>query len=287
MRINIDKITKWKIKKNTLKFVFMFLYVAICLWCLFPFYWTIVSSLKSPIEIFSTSLIPKYTTLQNYIDVCRDSSFCAALFNSVIVATITSGISLVVALLASYPIAREKFKGRRVVLLAMLGCTTLPHVAVLSGMFEVISIFNLYNTRTALILSYMMISVPFSVWVLTSFMKNIPTEIEEAAIIDGAGKIKILFKIFMPIISPSMVTTGLLAFIAAWNEFLFALTFTMTNRARTIPVAIALFSGASQHELPWGIIMAASVFVTLPLILLVVIFQKKIISGLIAGAVKG
>ncbi len=285
--MKINRITRWKIKKNLLKSMFVFMYVLICIWCLFPFYWTVVSSLKSPIEIFSTNLIPNYITFQNYIDVCRDSSFCYSLFNSVIVASVTSGIALIVALLAAYPIAREKFKGRRVALLVMLGCTTLPHVAVLSGMFEVISVLNLYNTRTALIISYMMISVPFSVWVLTSFMKNIPTEIEEAAIIDGAGKLKILFKIFMPIISPSMITTGLLAFIAAWNEFLFALTFTMTNRARTIPVAMALFSGASQHELPWGVIMAASVFVTLPLIILVIIFQKKIISGLIAGAVKG
>lgn len=277
----------WKIKKNIIACLFSFFCFLICLWCLFPFYWTIVSSLRETSEMFSTSLWPSRVTIKNYVEICKDISFGYSFLNSLIVSTCTSVIALIVSLLAAYPIARGNFKGRRVSLLAMLSCSTVPHVAVLSGMFELISIFDLYNTRTALIISYMMICIPFTVWVLTSFLKAIPTEIEEAAIMDGAGKVSILFKVFMPIMMPSMVTTGLLAFISAWNEFLFALTFTLTNHARTVPVAIALFSGATQHELPWGLIMAASIFVTLPLIILVIMFQKKIIAGLTAGAIKG
>lgn len=133
----------------------------------------------------------------------------------------------------------------------------------------------------------MIITLPFTVWIMTTFMKQLPKEIEEAAIIDGANTWEICTKIFLPLLWPALVTTGLLAFIAAWNEFLFALTFTIEEKARTVPVAIALMTGASEYELPWGKIMAASVVVTLPLITLVLIFQRRIVSGLTAGAVKG
>jgi trehalose/maltose transport system permease protein len=196
-------------------------------------------------------------------------------------------MTLIVCLFAAYPLARHSFVGRKRVLLIALSVTTLPHVAVLSGMFEMIRILDIYNEKAALILVYMIITVPFTLWIMTNFMKSIPKDIEEAAIIDGASQYIILKKIFFPLLSPAIVTTGLLAFIAAWNEFLFALTFTLTNQSRTVPVSLALFSGASQHELPYGLIMAASVVVTLPLILLVIIFQQRIISGLTAGSVKG
>ena len=134
---------------------------------------------------------------------------------------------------------------------------------------------------------YLFLLLPLGAWVMTNFMNSIPREIEEAAIMDGASKYVILTRVFFPILKPAVITTGLLAFIAAWNEFLFALTFTLTNQARTVTVSLALFTGASQHELPWGLIMAASVIVTLPLVVLVVIFQRRIISGLTAGSIKG
>ncbi len=162
-----------------------------------------------------------------------------------------------------------------------------PQVAVLSGMFELVQVFGLYNHSLGLTLVYMIFTLPFTTWVLTTFMKELPKELEEAAILDGASRFTICFKIFLPLLKPALVTTGLLAFIAAWNEFLFALTFTLSSDQRTVPVAIALMSGADQHEVPWGNIMAASVLVTLPLIGLVLIFQRKIVSGLTAGAVKG
>jgi trehalose/maltose transport system permease protein len=158
---------------------------------------------------------------------------------------------------------------------------------VLSGMFELIRWLGLYNTLAGLVLANLMLTLPFTVWVLTTFMRELPREIEEAAFVDGATPWIIVRRVFLPLMMPAAVTTGLLAFIAAWNEFLFALTFTLTNEQRTVPVAIALMSGSSAYELPWGTIMAASVIVTLPLIVLVLLFQRKIVAGLTAGAVKG
>jgi trehalose/maltose transport system permease protein len=171
--------------------------------------------------------------------------------------------------------------------MVILGVSMFPQVAVLAGMFELVRAFGLYNNLLSLTLSYMIFTIPFTVWVLTTFMRGLPKELEEAAVMDGATPWTIITRVFMPLLWPALVTTGLLAFIAAWNEFLFALTFTLTNTQRTVPVAIALITGASQHELPWGNIMAASVIVTVPVVLLVLFFQRRIVSGLTAGAVKG
>jgi trehalose/maltose transport system permease protein len=162
-----------------------------------------------------------------------------------------------------------------------------PQIAVLSGMFGLIRYLGLYNNLWGLTFCYMVLVLPFTVWVLRGFLKSIPVELEEAAILDGCGPVKTLFYVFLPLIKPALATTGLLAFIAAWNEFLFALTFTLSGDKSTVPIAISMLSGASQFELPWGNIMAASVLVTFPLIILVLIFQKHIVSGLTAGAVKG
>jgi len=162
-----------------------------------------------------------------------------------------------------------------------------PQVAVLSGMFELVSWFGLYDTLGSLVLSYLILTLPFTTWVLTTFMRELPRELEEAALVDGAGPWTIITRVFLPLLWPALATTGLLAFITAWNEFMFAITFTLSNGRRTVPVAIALISGASHFELPWGRVMAASVIVTVPLVVLVMIFQRRIVSGLTAGAVKG
>ncbi|MDR2158347.1 MAG: carbohydrate ABC transporter permease [Holosporaceae bacterium] len=278
---------KWKYKRLLKNIVFCALCILVAACCLFPFYWATVSSLRGSADLFSTEIFPSRITLENYKYVFSDVAFGYSFLNSAIVATLTSLLTLAVCLLAAYPLARYKFTGRKRILMIALSVTTLPHVAVLSGMFEMIRIFNIYNEKSALILAYMIITVPFTLWVMTNFMNSIPKDIEEAAIIDGASQYTVLTKIFLPVLGPAIVTTGLLAFIAAWNEFLFALTFTLTNQARTVPVSLALFSGASQHELPYGLIMAASVIVTLPLVLLVIIFQRRIISGLTTGSVKG
>ncbi|MDR2781801.1 MAG: carbohydrate ABC transporter permease [Holosporaceae bacterium] len=276
-----------KCKKNIKKTIFFIVCLIIAISCLFPFYWAVVSSLRESVDLFSTEIFPSYVTFENYKYIFSDITFRCSFWNSAVVAILTSLLTITVCFFAAYPLARNRFKGRKRILMLALSVTTLPHVAVLSGMFEMIRVFDIYNEKSALILAYMIITVPFTMWVMTNFMNSIPKDIEEAAVMDGASQYIILTKIFFPILKPATVTTGLLAFIAAWNEFLFALTFTLTNQARTVPVSLALFSGASHHELPYGLIMAASVVVTLPLVLLVVIFQRKIISGLTAGSIKG
>jgi trehalose/maltose transport system permease protein len=194
-------------------------------------------------------------------------------------------ISLFLGVTAAYALGRVHFAGRGLLLITILAVSMFPQVAVLSGMYEVIRLLGLYNTMPALMLSNLILTLPFTVWVLTTFMKELPRELEEAAFVDGASPWTVVRRVFLPLMWPALVTTGLLAFIAAWNEFLFALTFSPDNR--TVPVAISSMTGASQQELPWGNIMAGSVIVTLPLIVLVLIFQRKIVAGLTAGAVKG
>jgi len=255
--------------------------------CLFPFYWAIVSSLKTGSALFQVNFWPKNPAWKNYIQVFIEQPFGRNILNSTIVAVTTVTACLVLSIGASYALGRIKFRGRTRLLMMILSISMFPQVAVLSGMFELIRHLNLYNTLVGLALSYMTLTLPFTTWILTTFMRQLPKEIEEAAIMDGANNWTICVKILLPLLWPALVTTGLLAFIAAWNEFLFALSFTMDNNARTVPVAIASISGKSEHELPWGNIMAASVIVTLPLILLVLFFQKRIVSGLTAGAVKG
>lgn len=261
--------------------------VLIVLYAVFPFYYAIVTSMESGSELFTVDYWPAQINFDNYAQVFDGQPFGRNLFNSAVVSIGVVLLSLLIGLTASYALGRIKFRGRGLLLLAVLGVSMFPQVAVLSGLFELIRFFGIYNTLPALAFSYMIFTLPFTVWILTTFMTQMPTELEEAAIVDGASPWVILFKVFMPLLWPALVTTGLLAFIAAWNEFLFALTFTLTNEMRTVPVAIALISGAGQYELPWGVIMAASVIVTVPLVALVLIFQRRIVSGLTAGAVKG
>ena len=266
---------------------FYVLLAIIILYTVFPFYWAIVSSLRSGAGLFNTDLIPRNPAWSNYLAVFREQPFARNILNSLFVAVSTVVLSLGLAVLASYALGRIQFRGRMLLLLTILGVSMFPQIAVLSGMFELVSRLGIYNNLLALTLSYMIFTLPFTVWVLTTFMRELPKEIEEAAIVDGATPWVIVTKVFLPLLGPALATTGLLAFIAAWNEFLFALTFTLSTDMRTVPVAIALISGASAHELPWGNIMAASVIVTVPLIVLVLIFQRRIVSGLTAGAVKG
>ena len=269
------------------RLAFYVLVLIIVLYTVFPFYWAIASSLRTGSDLFSTALIPTEPAWSNYVAVFREQPFARNIANSLFVAVSTVVISLALAVAAAYALGRINFRGRRPLLFTILGVSMFPQIAVLSGMFELVRALGLYNNLLALTLSYMIFTLPFTVWVLTTFMRELPKELEEAAIVDGAKPFTIITRVFMPLLGPALITTGLLAFIAAWNEFLFALTFTLTQDMRTVPVAIALISGASAYELPWGNIMAASVIVTVPLILLVLIFQRRIVSGLTAGAVKG
>ena len=259
----------------------------IVLYSVFPFYYAIVSSLKTGQQLFDPSLLPPRIRFDNYVAVLSQGVFLRDLLNSVVVAMVVVAISLFVGVTAAYALGRVNFRGRKLLLLSVLGVSMFPQVAVLSGLFELIRALGLYNSLPGLMLAYLIFTLPFTVWVLTTFIRELPKELEEAAIMDGATPWIIVRRVFMPLLWPALVTTGLLAFIGAWNEFLYALTFTLSPEVRTVPVAIALLSGASQHELPWGPIMAASVVVTIPVVGLVLVFQRRIVSGLTAGAVKG
>ena len=267
--------------------LFYLLVAVIALYTIFPFYWAVVSSLKAGGALYAVEFVPRDPRWDNYAAVFREQPFGRNILNSVLVSASVVGLSLFLAVTASYALGRVRFRGRSAVLLATLGVSMFPQVAVLSGMFELVRWLGLYNSLLGLVLSYMVFTLPFTVWVLTTFMREMPRELEEAAVIDGATPWVVVTRVFLPLMGPALATTGLLAFIAAWNEFLFALTFTLTDEMRTVPVAIALITGSSAFELPWGRIMAASVIVTVPLILLVLIFQRRIVSGLTAGAVKG
>jgi trehalose/maltose transport system permease protein len=261
----------------------------VSLYSVFPFAYAVATSLKTGDELFSSSLLPTTATLSNYVGLftLSEQPFGRHILNSILVSFLVVLVSLALAVTASYALGRISFKGRGLLLATVLAVSMFPQVAVLAGMFEMMRALGLYNQSLGLVLPYLIFTLPFTVWVLTTFMKQLPKELEEAAIMDGCGPVRIIAEVFMPLLWPALVSTGLLAFIAAWNEFLFALTFVLDNNERTVPVSISLISGATAYELPWGKIMAASVLVTLPLIALVLVFQKKIVGGLTAGAVKG
>ncbi|MCX4165983.1 MULTISPECIES: carbohydrate ABC transporter permease [Paraburkholderia] len=254
---------------------------------LFPFVYMAGSSLRQGNALFDASLWPMRLSLDNYAELFRDQPFGAYLLNSALVAGGVVALSLGVSVLAAYALGRVSFRGRGVLMMCILGVSMFPQVAILSGLFELIRALGLYDRLPALIIADLIFTLPFTVWVLVTFMRELPRELEEAALVDGVGVLTLIFRIFMPLLRPALAATSLLAFVAAWNEFLFALTFTISSGQRTVPVAITMITGSSSYELPWGTIMAASVIVTVPLVMLVLLFQRHIVSGLTAGAIKG
>lgn len=281
--------TRKRFGRAAFQLCFWLVVAIILFYVLFPFYWAVKTSLTPPGDLARTALdwFPDHPVLSNYVEVFRVQPFGRNLLNSLVVALGTVLVSLVLSAPAAYALGKFRFKGKLPLMYVILAVSVFPQIAVLSGLYAVVNWLHLYNTRLALILSYLIFTLPFMVWTLTTFVRQIPTELEEAAVIDGASPLVVLFRVLLPVMTPALITTGLLAFINAWNEFLFALTFTSDNSARTVPVAIGMFTGASQHESPFTLIMAASVVVTVPLIALVLIFQRKIVEGLTAGAVKG
>jgi trehalose/maltose transport system permease protein len=271
------------------RIAFYVIVLVLLVYTIFPFYWAINTSLTPAGQLFSETVQywPHSPTLQNYVTVFTQRPFGLNLLNSLVVAGVTVILALLIGSLAAYALGRFRFRGKAFMMYMVLAVSMFPQIAVLPGLFTLVRSLKLYNTWWALILSYLIFTLPFTVWVLTSFVREIPGELEEAALVDGASTWQTLWKVLLPVMGPGLVTTGLLAFINAWNEYLFALTFTLSDKARTVPVAITSFGGSSAYESPWTVIMAASIVVTVPLIILVLIFQNRIISGLTAGAVKG
>jgi len=270
-----------------LRSLFYLLVVVIIVFNLFPFVWALLSSFRPSSELFSTKLLPTALTLDHYAAVFKDARFVAALGNSVIVAGSTVVIALGLGSLCAYALGRLPFRFKGAVLYLILTMTMFPTISVLSGLFVMLKTLNLFNSRQGLILTYLIFTMPFTIWVMTQYFRSLPRELEEAAYVDGASPLKVFWDILLPLTMPGLVSTGLLAFIQAWNEFLFALTFTVTDTMKTVPVVISQFSGSTSFEQPWGSIMAGSMVVTIPLVILVMVFQYRIVEGLTAGAVKG
>jgi trehalose/maltose transport system permease protein len=270
---------------------FYILIAVIFVYAVFPFYWALRSAFTPESDLFRTPVeyVPRNPTLDNFREVFSNGNFMRALLNSTIVAGSVTLIALVVGSLAGYALGRFRFRGRTATLYLMLSMTIFPQIAILGALYTMINRFGFYDSLAALVFSYMVLVLPFTVWVLTSFMRALPRDLEEAAYVDGASPLQTFYRVMLPLVAPGIVTAGLLAFIAAWNEFLFALSFIQTPDKYTVPVAIVSFTGdsGSAFDRPWGQIMAATVVVTVPLVVLTLLLQRRILAGLTAGAVKG
>ncbi len=265
---------------------FILLVTAVALYCTGPVLWQAATSVKPDYELTKLPpVLPSEPTLQHYISVFKGHPFFRVIVNSSLVAASTTVLSLVLGSFAAFALAKLRARFAPLILGFVLSVSMFPPIATVSPLYLIIRALGLRDTLWALILTYTTFSLPLSIWVLTNFFRSIPEEIYLASRVDGCSPMQSFLKVLLPLAAPGIFTTGLLVFIFSWNEFLFALTFTSTTKSRTIPVAIALFPGL--HEVPWGDIAAASVVVIVPLILLVFAFQRRIIEGLTAGAVKG
>jgi trehalose/maltose transport system permease protein len=276
--------------KQTLFYIVLAL---ILLYILFPFYWAIRSALSPDADLFATPLqwFPAHPTLGHFQSIFSDPTFVTSLWNSTIVAVSVTVLSLIIGASASYALGRFNFGGRTPVLYLILSMTMFPQVAVLGSLFNMVLQFKAFDHLYALVVTYLIFTLPFTVWVLTSFFRQLPRELEEAAYVDGASPFQTFWRIMLPLALPGLVTTGLLAFIGAWNEFLFAVSFLQSPDERTVPLQIFDFvpqtAVGGSFQTPWGDMMAATVVVTIPLVVLTLIFQRLILAGLTAGAVKG
>lgn len=274
-------------KKKTLSNIGFYLFLVIFLFIIiFPFYYELITSLKTPDDIFSAfRLWPQKITGISYKLVFSARPFARFLWNSFVISSITTLISVTIASFASYAIARLKFKGKSIILGLVLAVSMFPQISTISPIYMFMRNMGLRDTYLGLIIPYTTFALPLAIWNLTTFFKEIPFDLEEAAKIDGASPLQAFLKVILPLTAPGTFTTAILVFIASWNEYLFALTINTKDLRKTVPVAISMFQG--QYTVPWGEVAAATIVVTVPLIIMVLLFQRQIVSGLTAGAVKG
>jgi len=273
-----------KLAGNTAFYVFIAVFVVISL---LPFVWQGLTSIKTVAEISSipAQWIPREPHLDFYVNVFTKHPFLRYMFNSLVVAAVTTVLSLLIGASAGYSLGRLRFRGRGPLLIVILGVSMFPPIANLSPLYLFLKNVGLLNTYAGLVIPYITFSLPMAVWLMANFFKQLPKEFEEAAAIDGCGRIETYFRIMLPLVTPGLFSTGLLVFINSWNEYIYALTFMTKKEMMTVPVGISMLP--SNYELPWGDMSAATIVVTLPLIALVLIFQRRIISGLTTGGVKG
>jgi multiple sugar transport system permease protein len=252
-----------------------------------PVLWIASLSFKDPSTITDATFFPRKWTLQNYRGIFDTALFTRALLNSVGIALIATALAVVIGSMAAYAVARLRFPGKILLVGAALLIAVFPPISLVSPLFNLWRQLGLFDTWPGLIIPYLTFSLPLTIYVLSAFFREIPWDLEKAAQVDGASPFQAFMRVIAPLAAPGVVTTAILVFIFCWNDFLFAISLTSTERSRTVPAALSFFTGASQFEDPTGAISAAAVIITIPIILFVLFFQKRIVAGLTAGAVKG
>jgi len=265
--------------------------VLVVLFALIPVLWLISISLKPPDELTDQSFIPQSVSFDNYKSLFEggidDSPFIKPLINSIAIALITTVIAIVLASFCAYAIARLEFPGKRLILAGALAIAMFPPISTVGPLFDMWRALGLYDTYLGLIIPYLTFSLPLAIYVLVAFFREIPWELEQAAQVDGATPFQAFTKVIVPLAAPGVFTAAILVFIFCWNDFLFAISLTSSDASRTVPAALAFFTGESSFTAPTGSIAAAAVVVTVPIIVFVLFFQRRIVAGLTAGAVKG
>jgi multiple sugar transport system permease protein len=262
----------------------------VIVFAMFPVLWIISLSFKTPATVGDGRLVPKEWTFDNYKGLFTggfDSPLLRPLINSILIALIATTIAVALASFAAYAIARLDFPGKFVVLAGALAVSMFPPISVVGPLFDMWRALGLYDTYPGLIIPYLTFALPLAIYILVAFFREIPWDLEEAAQVDGATPFQAFRRIIFPLAAPGVFTAAILVFIFAWNDFVFAISLTSSNASRTVPAAIAFFTGESQFTSPTGNIAAAAVLVTVPIIIFVLIFQRRIVAGLTAGAVKG
>lgn len=261
--------------------------IIVVLYALVPVAWIVSLSLKRPADLNDQRFLPQTVSFEHYRAIFQDVQFPAALWNSIGIALISTALAVTLAMFAAYAIVRLEFRGKGWVLGGALSIAMFPAIAIIGPLFNMWRAVGLFDSWPGLIIPYMTFTLPLAIWTLSAFFREIPWDLDKAARVDGATPFQAFRYVIAPLAAPGVFTAAILVFIFAWNDFLFAISLTSTNDARTVPAAIAFFTGASRYELPTGAIAAASVVVTVPVILMVLAFQRRIIAGLTAGAVKG
>jgi multiple sugar transport system permease protein len=259
----------------------------VVVYALWPVVWIVSLSFKSKRAIGDGSFIPREWTLDNYRGIFESTEFVSALGNSIGIASCAALIAIVLGTMAAYAIARLEFPGKRVLIGASLLVAMFPQVSLVSPLFELERTLGMFDTWPGLILPYVAFALPLAIYTLSAFFREIPWELEKAAMMDGATPAQAFAKVIAPLAAPGVFTAAILVFIFAWNDFLFAISLTSTERSRTVPAALAFFTGSSQFEDPTGTITAAAVVITIPVLVFVMLFQRRIVAGLTSGAVKG
>ncbi|MFE8935695.1 carbohydrate ABC transporter permease [Micrococcus luteus] len=264
--------------------------VVIGVWCLFPLFSIFATSFKTPADLANGKLLPTQWSTVNYEEIFVGGSrelFLTALRNSIGITVIATIIAVILATLCAYAIARLDFPGKRLVLTVSLMVSMFPVISLVTPLFNMWRTLGLYDTWVGLIIPYLSLTLPISIWTLAAFFRQIPWELDQAAQVDGATPLEAFRKVIVPLAAPGVFTTAIIAFFIAWNDFVFGISLTSTETARTVPAALAFFTGASQFESPTGAISAAAIIVTIPIVILVLAFQRQIVAGLTNGAVKG